>query len=199
LNKQDFISLLRKSLTDMGPEDVNDIIYDYEEHFNIGREEGQSEEDIALKLGNPTAIARQYRADYMVKQAEENKSTANIIRAVVAIIGLGLFNLIIVLGPFITVAALLASLFAVSLSMVVTGIGLFITVILHPLFTSTIDVSGLMLGNTQLIAAGLFGAVGIVSSGILLFIGTYYLSSLFYNLTLKYLKLNMSIVSNKEA
>ncbi len=198
MNKQDFISLLRKSLVDMNPEDVQDIIYDYEEHFNIGREEGQSEEDISFKLGNPTAIARQYRADYMVRQAEENKSTANIVRAVLAIIGMGLFNLIIVLGPFITVTVVLISLIAVALSMVVAGIGIFIAVILHPLLTSTIDVPGFMMGNAQLIAAGLFGAVGIVSSGILLFIGTYYLSSLFYNLTINYLKLNMSIVRNKE-
>ncbi len=198
MNKQDFISSLRKSLADMETEDINDIIYDYEEHFNIGLEAGQTEEEIALKLGNPTNIARQYRADYMVKQAEQHKSTANIVRAVLAILGLGLFNLIIVLGPFIAVAAFLISLFAVSLSMVVAGIGVFIGIILHPLLPSTIHLSGFVLGDTQMIVAGLLAAVGIITSGILLFIGTFYLSILFYNLTIKYLKLNMSIVRNKE-
>ncbi len=53
LNKQEFISIIRKSLGDMRSEDVSDIIYDYEEHFNIGMEKGQSEEEIAVKLGNP--------------------------------------------------------------------------------------------------------------------------------------------------
>ncbi len=198
MNKQEFISMIRKSLGDMRSEDVNDIIYDYEEHFNIGMQEGQSEEEIAVKLGNPTSIARQYRADYMVKQAEQHKSTANMLRAVLAIIGLGFFNIIIVLGPFMALVACLLALFAASLSIVVAGMGVLIGIILHPVLSSTISIPGFLLGSTQMIAAGLLGAVGIISFGLLLLIGTYYLSRLFYNLTIKYLRLNVSIVSSKE-
>lgn len=75
--------------------------YEYQEHFRIGLEEGKSEADIAQSLGDPNVIAKQFNVDHLVQKAEENTTVSNILKAVLATLGLGIFNLVFVLGSFL--------------------------------------------------------------------------------------------------
>ncbi len=60
MNKKDYLDLLRYYLRDLPDIVVEDIVYDYEEHFNIGLAKGKTEEEIAKELGYPDDVAKEY-------------------------------------------------------------------------------------------------------------------------------------------
>ena len=62
MNKREFLDLTRYYLKarDIGDEDIKEIVKDFEEHFNIGIEEGRTQEEICESLGNPKEIASTY-------------------------------------------------------------------------------------------------------------------------------------------
>ena len=60
MNKKDFMSAMEKALNKVSEVDRRDILYDYEEHFIIASENGKTEEEICLELGNPNEIAESY-------------------------------------------------------------------------------------------------------------------------------------------
>ncbi len=111
MNKNEFMKELSRNLSNVSEEEKQDISTDYDEYFTIGIEQGRSEENVALSLGEPKTIAKQLRANYMIEKAQSTKSSINIGRAVIAAVGLGLFN-IILLGPFIAIVGILMGLYA---------------------------------------------------------------------------------------
>src|SRR5690625_1318210 len=109
MNEKQFLQQLKTALDKLPEAEREDILMDFEEHFSIGKEEGKTEEEIASALGSPQQIARELAAAYYLDQAEHTSSIGNVFRAAWATIGLGFFNLIIVLGPFIALVALVFS------------------------------------------------------------------------------------------
>ena len=63
MNKNEFIEILKSNLSKLPKDEIDDIIYDYEEHFRIGLENGKAESEIFSELGNPKAISKQFFAD----------------------------------------------------------------------------------------------------------------------------------------
>ncbi len=59
-NKEEFFAMLETELTRIGVEDIDEIKKDFEQHFEESAEQGISEEDTALRLGNIKEIARNY-------------------------------------------------------------------------------------------------------------------------------------------
>jgi uncharacterized membrane protein len=97
MNKQQFLETLRKQLKGLPEADLNEIIYDYEEHFRNGIEDGKSEEEIITHLGDIRQIANQYRMSSAIRTAEEKTTPVNVGRAVIMTVTLGFFNIIIIL------------------------------------------------------------------------------------------------------
>lgn len=62
-------------------------------------ERGRTEEEIAESLGDPVSIAKSIKAEYSITRAEREPGIRNIVRAIITVAGLGLFNLIFVLMP----------------------------------------------------------------------------------------------------
>ena len=58
-NKTQFLEALKGELLKRNISD-NEILEDFEQHFNIGLSEGLSEQQVCEKLGNPAEIANQY-------------------------------------------------------------------------------------------------------------------------------------------
>lgn len=83
MKKDDFLGKLGNSLGNIPEEEKKDILYDYEEHFRIGSENGKSEEEIAELLGDPVGIAKQYDLG-----KKENLSSKKINRRTVSIISI---------------------------------------------------------------------------------------------------------------
>ena len=71
--------------------------------------EGKTENQIVESLGSPKQLTKELLADYHIEKMEITSSTRNMFRSVWAVIGLGFVNLVIVLGPFLGLIALLAA------------------------------------------------------------------------------------------
>lgn len=195
MNRSEFINNLRKSLVNIPAEDKEDIIYDYEEHFRLGVENGRTEEEIAKSLGEPRAIAKQYLANYTLEKAQESATAGNVFRAVFATVSLGFFNLIFVLGPFMGIVGVIIGFFAAALGITVAGIAVVIAIPLAPVLPEIIHVTPVVTGNpAAFIAAG----AGLTCFGILFGIGVWYLTKYFYLITIRYLKLNIKLITHKE-
>lgn len=190
MNRNEFINTLDRYLSGLPADEKQDILYDYHEHFNIGLEQGKTEDQISEALGDPKTIGRQFKAGHAVKRAEENKSAGNIFRAIFAALGLGFFNLIFILWIFIAAAGIIAGLAAAALGTTIGGIAILIVSIFQPVLPGTFN-------YTINPGAGIFLSVGLIAFGLLFSIGVYYLVKIFYNITVKYLKMNLSIIIKK--
>lgn len=68
MNKEEFMREMGKELDKISETERADILYDYEEHFMIGKENGKTEEEICLELGSPKEIAN----NYLLNHTNEN-------------------------------------------------------------------------------------------------------------------------------
>ncbi|KRF50140.1 hypothetical protein ASG97_15825 [Bacillus sp. Soil745] len=177
MNKEQFLKQLNASLTRLSLEEREDILQDYEEYFEIGMEEGKSEQEISKSLGNPKQISKELMATYHLGQVEQTTSAGNVMRAVWAVIGLGFFNLVIVLGPFIALIGVVIAGWVSAIAFVLAPLG--------ALFN-------LVLGNFQLF--DLFFALGLCGIGIFIAMGMFVATSALTKGFIRYLKFNASLV-----
>src|SRR5699024_2044768 len=122
MNKEEFLEELDTALKYISAEERQDILQDFEEQLAVGREERKTEEEIVASLGSPQQIAKEMLASYHIEKVETTATTGNIFRAVWAVIGLGFFNLVIVLGPFIALLGILFAGWVAGLSFTVSRI-----------------------------------------------------------------------------
>jgi uncharacterized membrane protein len=179
MNKEKFLRQLESSLKNLSSKERQDILQDYEEHFAIGLEEGKTEQGIVASLGSPAQIAKELLASYHLEKVEATVTTGNIIRAVWAVIGLGFFNLVIVLGPFLALLGIILSGWVIGVGFVLSPLLLLIDVVVNfgtfeffSLFTSLA-----LCGIGLFILIGMFPATKSVAKGFV-----------------RYLKYNASIV-----
>jgi uncharacterized membrane protein len=192
-NEQEYISILRKRLEGTLPHDeLEDIISDYSEHFSIGKANGRTDEELWRSLGSPEDVARELRVMHLVKKAEDDRSCRNIFHAVVATLGLGLFNLVFVLVPFIILVVMLLVFFILGVMIAIFGFVGFVYSLLQ-----LIGVSAFSVWYSPL--AGVFISTGMTTSGLLVIIGNYYLSRFFYHVGIRYLKWNIRVITGTES
>ncbi len=109
MNRKEFIETLTKKLRDNNINDFEEIIAEYEEHFDFKLADGYSEEEIAAKLGKLEEIALQYTPGNIDKKTGGKKAII-ITGLVFADIFVGaffalLFAWIIVIGTFTIASA----------------------------------------------------------------------------------------------
>jgi len=107
VNRIEFIAILTGTLKERKVKDVDEIVAEYEQHFQYKISDGYSEEEVAFRLGDPKSIAQQFDMDSS-RPATRNKPfvvaglvLADIFAAMVFIL---VFAWVIVMGA--TVAAL---------------------------------------------------------------------------------------------
>jgi uncharacterized membrane protein len=192
MNKEQFLSQLKRSLSGIPEEEKKEILYDYEEHFRSGLENGQEEEDIARSLGNPRVLGKSYRIESLLDKERGGNRASNILRAVFASLSLGFFNVIITIPLLAGLFAGLAGLWAGAVSLAVSGVAVIVGVILQPLFPAFISLGGMN------IIALVFAGIGISALGLLSVIGMWKLSQLFFRMTAKYVQFNLRIIKKQE-
>ena len=180
MNKKMFLQQLRKGLKGIPKDDLEDIIYDYTEHIDSALETGLSEEEITARLGSPRKIAKQHRAEFYFKQAESTKTAGNAFRAILAGIGLSVFNIIFVL-PFIL--SLYAALLAVFLSFVAVAVAGLVGAVAGFFFVPFVPALAFVLMG-----------VGVACLGTLLAMGCAWLIKVFTMGMVSYGKANVGIV-----
>jgi uncharacterized membrane protein len=200
MNKREFLHILEMSLSDFTDEEKREILYDYEEHFRIGKQNGKSEDELIKELGDPNNIANQYRTSNYKENIEipmDNKEDERpIIVSMIAICGLLLFNLIFILGPFIGIVGAIIGLFAAAIALILGGIamtlGITFGVVFIPFFPQNISVPN----GVSCLAIILF-SIGTVALGLLFLIGMYYVGKYLYKGTVKYINWNLKIIKGR--
>ena len=190
MNKKEFLRRLSELIKDVPEEEKKDILFDYEEHFRIGLEKGRKEEEIAASLGDPKVIAKQSRASCILKKAEKTATVNNIMRAIFAAVGLGFFNLVIVLGPAIGLIGILVALFAVAFAITISGVAVLFGTLMGTVFAWNIYIPFAAVVSIPL-------GIGLTALGLLSLIGAFYLTKFFYKLSISYLKINLQIITNR--
>ncbi len=201
MDKSTFLKRLEERLRFLADSERKDILYDYEEHITVAVENGESEEEVISKLGSPELIARQYSMSKVIKNAETNHTSGNIVRAVLATAGLGLLNLIFVVGPFFGLLGVLIGIYAVAFGFVISGValaGVGIIGLLGGDLSLFIHLGEAVSYNSDVFSIGLLG-LGIFfgASGGLIGIGSAWLTKWFYIGTIQYLKLNLKVIKGE--
>lgn len=154
MTKYEFLNIIANGLNDFPQQELQDILYDYEEHFRNAYADGKTDDEILNELGDPYKIVNQYRSQYIQKYADtpkdnnsnsnqstgnnniSNESTSNKVVKVILLVLLA-----IVLGP--------------------TLIGAFFTI-----FGLAIGIIGAAFGVTVACLATLAGKIGIAFLGV---------------------------------
>ena len=123
MHQQDYLDALRRALAGLPPDLIAKTVSYYEQSFNEGLAAGRSSEEIAHDLGDPKKIALTLRASTQRRAFEQKKTPVNLLRLLVSLAGLAIFNLFMVI-PAAVYAALLATLYAVGLSFYLAGIAI---------------------------------------------------------------------------
>ncbi|WP_194192379.1 DUF1700 domain-containing protein [Clostridium chrysemydis] len=71
MTKSEFLNILADGLKDFPQKELSDILFDYQEHFTNGFQNGKTEEEIIEELGSPYDIIHQYRSSYIEKVETE--------------------------------------------------------------------------------------------------------------------------------
>jgi len=76
MTRQEYLSAIRKELSSLSESEVNDIVRDFDEHFEVGLSQGKTEHEISAELGDPVSVARTYFDDledvgHTMKESEE--------------------------------------------------------------------------------------------------------------------------------
>lgn len=187
MNRTEFLDSLKLHLQGMPLSEVNDILSDYEEHFEIGISKGKSEEEISRELGNTKDIANSYKTSYGNNYDEtinQNNNTNDGNRKILMILLVIAFNVVIVLGPYVAILGVILSFFVAGISIAFSGIALMFGIPFNFIH---------YIANPSIITSLSFG-VGLIALGILGIILTLYLAKWFYELTIKYIKWNVGII-----
>nr|QNO51732.1 hypothetical protein LBHPMFOL_00001 [Methanosarcinales archaeon ANME-1 ERB6] len=180
MNKKEFMEKLDNALTGIPKDEKKEVMRDYEDHFSIGLEKGRTEEEIAKSLGDPASIAKSITAEYSITRAKREPSIQNIFRAIITVTGLGLFNLIFVLIPFIIAVALLFAAYVVAAAFIAVPF----LMLVYPASVT------LPSGDTPIWMVGIgFHIIGDILQVVLL-----YVTKGFYKLILAYLQMNIKVI-----
>ncbi len=63
MNRKEYITALRAQLRRLPSDDVEEIVKEFETHFEMGLADGKSESEIAAKLGSPEEVSQIYLSD----------------------------------------------------------------------------------------------------------------------------------------
>ncbi|WP_164216964.1 DUF1700 domain-containing protein [Virgibacillus sp. YIM 98842] len=179
MNEKLFLQKLKAALQKLPEAEQDEILMDFEEHFSMGKEEGKTEEEISAALGSPEQIAKEMKAAYYLDQVDNTSSVGNVFRAVWATVGLGFFNLVFVLAPFIALAGIVLSGWIAAFA--------FITAL--PLV-----IIQAMISPELFLWFELFVSIALLGIGLLLLNGMLYVTRLFTKGFVRYLHFNVRLV-----
>lgn len=190
MTRNEYLSKLRSYLSSLREGELREILLDYEEHFNIGREKGKTDDEISTELGSPKEVAESilgtiktdgYNKKVVTQGNDSNEGTR---RFLVFLLLLGL-NLVFVLGPVAAVIGIIIGIFGAGIGFLLGGVGL----IFGAPFTSF--VTGFVPSLVTSISLG----IGLSALGGLVLILGIVLSKLFYRLMSMYVDWNRKIIN----
>ncbi|MCD7911089.1 DUF1700 domain-containing protein [Bacillus velezensis] len=170
--KSEYLKKLKPALKKLPRHEQKEILNDIEEAFIIGMSSGRSEQEVSRHLGNPQILAKTLVADSIIQNSENENSIQRFFQIFMQVLGISFFNFFFTLCPFILVASILTSLFALS----IMSIG----------------------ASFIVVPRSFFNALIILGFGIILLQASIDLIKLFVRFFLKYIAWTVSLVRRKK-
>lgn len=123
MSKLEYLDALKRAMAGLPPETIAKTLGYYEQRFVDGVAAGQTEAAIAGELGDPKKIAITLRTSAHLKAFEEKRNPATLLRLLVSVVGLAIFNLFMVV-PALVYGALLTAMYACAFAFYVAGIAI---------------------------------------------------------------------------
>ncbi|MBB3612649.1 putative membrane protein [Rhizobium sp. BK602] len=164
MTRDAFLRTLRLGLAGLPPQEIEDIVADYEAHFVESDASGRSEAEVAAALGDPARIARELRAEAGLRRFEAHWSVSNMLAAAMALAGLAIVDILFLL-PLLLVTIFITLGLAIALAAIgAVGVKIIFTTLLF-------HFGGPMIGTIArlLIGAGLVSCL--MGGGALLLMG----------------------------
>lgn len=189
MKQQNFLDKLESSLSSLDSKEKLDILEDFKQHFKDGLDEGKTEEEIATLLGSPEEIAKQFLPEQEPKVDNTNSSNENspLAKAMIAFC-LIFFNLVFMFGFVGGIFGAVIGLFGGAIGVTATGFTVIIVSVLT-FFGLQLLVNGPLLG-----LALLFLGIGLLTLGILWFIGLIALTKWLCKILGKYIQFNIKLI-----
>ena len=150
MNKLAFFKCLKDECSHLKPGELDDILLDYEQHFEAAMLNGETEEEIINKLGDPKEIAKEFLESSKPLLTEKHSKKSNfptfiifliftffnitigiplLFSIVLLILSFAMVGLILLIIPIIYAVAIFwqgFSMFEISLSLVLSPLGYFL-------------------------------------------------------------------------
>ncbi|TJX14298.1 DUF1700 domain-containing protein [Tissierella creatinini] len=186
MKKIEYLNHLKTNLQGLPNEEINDILSDYEEHFQIGISKGKTEEEISHELGDPKEIAAGYKLNLKSNQPSDESTTTttndNTKRFLVALL-LIIVNVMVLSAPVMALLGILVGLFGMGIGFAFGGLGLLLRL------------PFVLIGNSPHILTSLGLGFGLGALGLLvLILGAVIVKHLII-LIKKYVKWNIELVN----
>jgi uncharacterized membrane protein len=123
MGKNEYLAALKRAMDGIDPESQARTLAYYEQRFIDGLAAGRSEEEIAADLDEPKKIAMTLRASSHREAFAQKKSPANLVRMLVSLFGLLIFNLFMVV-PAMVYFSLLATMYACAIAFYLGGVAI---------------------------------------------------------------------------
>jgi uncharacterized membrane protein len=178
VNKSQFFKQLGGHLSKMPKTEKDDIFRDFEEFFADAERDGEEEQAVCARLGDPKKIAREYNMQKAIEEANQQKTFSSMGKAVLASTGLGAANffyaICVVAVGYIVIAALYITAVGIGLGAVAALVG-------------AIVLAGMI--GAYAFWFFLFGSIGLLALSVLGFIGIMQLSGLFRRANMAFLNM----------
>ena len=185
-----YLTELRKHLSRLPQSEIDEILADYREHFEIGRSQGKSDDTIAESLGRPRIVAQNHVMNSLILEANNSPSLVHrsslLLKILFIFFVLAPFNFLILIGPFLVAALLIFIGWVIPVAVASMSISL-----IGALIFST---SKLALGFVLSMAI-LFGFLGVLGISVLMGLIMLMVSRLFIQLVSQYVKWNINFVT----
>ena len=119
----DFLKTLQRGLTGMSPQQIEDILEDYREHFCLGLEAGKSEAQIAASLGDPKQLAKMHVVMTASGRAHQSRGFGDMARLVGAAISYKAGGGLAVGALYLACILVLVILLGTAVSLLLGGLG----------------------------------------------------------------------------
>ena len=133
MNRENFLKTLAEALSTLSAAERDEILQDYASYFADAMADGQSETDVATKLGDPAKLARELIAQRRLGAWESSRSPKNLWALCAATAGLGFMNLALAI-PILCYLALLTLLSVLGGSLALVGMVLLVVATSQGLF-----------------------------------------------------------------
>lgn len=188
MTQRDYLNILRAQLKRLPQSQLDDIIGDFEELFREGVAAGRTEEQVAQGLGPASQVAATLLAETKISSIDRAQSTPDkargLLGALVAVAALAPLNFLVLFGPFLVTASMVAAFYATGVALAGTSLGIVgLGFTMYMADGSWMPSLPLILSALGLLFASLFG-IGILTV----------MTSVFFKITVSYLKWNLKLI-----